>query len=150
MRSPEEDIHKQTEELRKLQERVESLSKQLYRHTRDPYLIASQVFEALSFYREHYASGREYQERLQEILKILRAWGEIFNTQKMAVSIIAFAKDTPEPRRKRVFTIAQDEEDAIKEAAQELRTLPDNQDREEMFYPLDQSEIVQAFRHFAP
>lgn len=76
MKSPEEEIRKQADELRKLQERVESLSKQLYRHTRDPYLIAHQIFGALSFYREHYASGGEYQERLQEILKILRGWGK--------------------------------------------------------------------------
>lgn len=76
--------------------------------------------------------------------------GRDLGTQKMAVSVLAFTAGTPEPRRKLIFAVAQDEEGAIKEAAQELRGLPDNQDREEMFYPLDQSEVVQVFQRFAP
>ncbi len=65
-----------SQEMKSLKAQVDSLQKAIDRITNDPYLIAHQVFGSLTFFKTHYASGADYDNHLQQIIRILRERGK--------------------------------------------------------------------------
>lgn len=61
------------DEIRKLQQQLDSHDRLINGIKRDPYLIAHQVFGSLTFFREF--GPHEFQAHLQQVVGMLRTWG---------------------------------------------------------------------------